>query len=65
MRQGAVVDLDADIAVEAARLGLRHKLPLANSVILATARARGALLWTQDADFKGLENVEYFPRRPS
>lgn len=63
MRQGDIIDLDADLAVEAARLGSQHKLPLADSVILAAARARGAVLWTQDADFKGLENVRYFPKR--
>jgi predicted nucleic acid-binding protein len=28
---------------------------LADSVILATARAHGATIWTQDRDFKGLE----------
>ena len=63
MQQGQVVDLDASLALEAARLGLKHKLPLADSVILACARARGAVLWTQDADFKGLDHVEFTPRR--
>jgi toxin FitB len=62
MRQGAVIPLDADIALSAAHLGVRHKLPLADSVILATARRYGATLWTQDADFEGIEGVRYFAR---
>lgn len=64
MRQGRVVDLDADLAIRAASLGLTHKLPLADSVMLATARGHGALLWTQDADFEGIEGVR-FVRKPS
>jgi predicted nucleic acid-binding protein len=64
MRQGTVVDLDADLAIAAARLGLRAKLPLADSVVLATARLRGAILWTQDADFTGMDGVEYRQPQP-
>ena len=59
LRQGRVVDLDDALAVEAARLGVQHKLPLADSVIFATAHMHGAVLWTQDAHFEGLPNVEY------
>src|SRR5688572_10335660 len=55
MRRGRIVDLDRKLAVAAAQLGLRHKLALADSVILATARAARATLWTQDADFDGVE----------
>ena len=43
----------------AAKLGLTHKLPLADSVMLATAQVFGATLWTQDADFDGLPGVRY------
>ena len=64
MQQGTVVDLGAAIAVNAARLSVKLKLPLADSVILATARQYGAELWTQDADFKGIEGVQYRKRRP-
>jgi len=63
MQRGRVVDLDTALAVEAARLGCRHKLPMADAVILATARAAGAVLWTMDGDFEGLPGVEYIPRR--
>lgn len=63
MRQSAVAELGADLALRAAVLGLRHKLPLADSIIYATAQASGALVWTQDADFKGLEGVRYRAKR--
>lgn len=62
MQQGRVVDLDADLSLEAARLRLDCKLPLADSVILATARSAKAELWTQDADFEGLPGVKYIAR---
>ena len=65
MMQGQVVDLDAGLSLRAAMLSHELKLPLADSVILATARAAGAVLWTQDADFEGLPGVEYTPLRPS
>ena len=59
MHQGQVVPLDSHLALSAAKIGSDWKLPLADSVILATARAHGALVWTQDAHFKGFENVRY------
>ena len=61
MRRGRLVDLDADLAIAAADLSSGLGLPLADSVILATAKAEGATLWTQDADFEGLPDVEFFP----
>jgi toxin FitB len=61
MQQGRVVDLDAALALRAAALGLRHKLPLADSIIYATAQAARAIVWTQDADFEGLDGVRYWP----
>ena len=64
MQQGVVVDLGAAIAVNAARLSVELKLPLADSVILATSRQYGAELWTQDADFEGIEGVQYRKRKP-
>jgi predicted nucleic acid-binding protein len=63
MMQGKVVDLTASLAIEAARLGLAYKLPLADSVIFSTANAYKAVLWTQDADFKGLPGVRYIPKQ--
>lgn len=61
MQQGRVVELDAALAIQAADLALRHKLPLAASVIYATAQRARAVIWTQDADFKGLADVRYWP----
>jgi len=63
MQQGTVVDLDGRIALSAARISIAHKLPMADSVMLATARSSGATLWTQDDDFKGLSGVQYRPAR--
>ena len=59
MRQGSVVDLDSTLALSAARIGVTNKLPLADSVILATARRFDATVWTQDEDFDGLPGVKY------
>ena len=59
MRIGTLVEVDEDLAIDAARLSVAHKLPMADSLILATARARDAFLWTQDDDFKGLSKVNY------
>lgn len=60
--QGTIIDLDAHVALTAAQLGLALKLPLADSIILATARLHDAILWTQDDDFKGMPDVEYRAR---
>jgi predicted nucleic acid-binding protein len=59
MQQARVVDLTCRLALEAARLSVEEGLPLADSVILATARAHEATLWTQDADFEGRDGVRY------
>jgi len=45
-------------------VSVNESLPLADSVIFATARAYQAVLWTQDADFKGKENVRYVAKKP-
>ncbi len=63
MRQGDVIDLSVQVALNAAKLSVQHVLPLADSVILAVARMRNAVLWTQDADFKDLDGVRYVPKR--
>ena len=59
MRLGRVVDLDRKHAIAAARIGIERKLALADSVVLATAQAWGATLWTQDVDFQGMKSVRY------
>lgn len=62
MHQGRVIPMDAEIALSAAKLSVENQLPLADSVILATAHRHEATLWTQDRDFEGLKNVRYVPR---
>lgn len=62
MKQGRVVELDADLAIYAAKLGKEHKLAMADSVIYATATKLNCLLWTQDKHFKDLNRVKYFER---
>ena len=59
MQQGQVVELDSAIAIEAARLGYMHNVPLADGIILATAYMHKAVIWTQDSDFKVLKDVKY------
>lgn len=63
MQKGTVVEVTAKLAIEAAALGAKLGLPLADSLILATARAHSAIIWTQDADFRSMPNVKYFPPR--
>jgi len=59
MHQGRLADLTAPLAMDAARLSRSARLPMADSIMLATARAHGAILWTQDADFDGMSGVRY------
>ncbi|MGQ9585179.1 MAG: type II toxin-antitoxin system VapC family toxin [Anaerolineae bacterium] len=63
MQQATVADLDAALAVSAARLSADLGLPMADSIVLATARAHEATLWTQDADFEGMEGVQFVARK--
>ena len=65
MEQGKVIDLSGTLALAAARLSAEHRLPMADSVMLATARACGATLWTQDADFEGVPGVKFVRARPA
>lgn len=62
MLEGTVVALDPATALEASSLSLRHRLPMADSIILATARLHEAVVWTQDQHFTELEGVRYLPR---
>ena len=63
MATAQVIDLNQEIAIQAADLSREHKLALADSVIYATARAFHATLWTQDAHFAGLEGVEFIEKK--
>lgn len=59
MQQATVIDLDSRLALSAARLSTEYKLPMADSLILATARMQNATIWTQDSHFEGLAGVRY------
>ncbi len=63
MQRGHLVDLTPQRAMSAAALSLQHSLPMADSIMLAAAREHEATLWTQDEDFKGLDNVKYFSKK--
>jgi len=63
MQKGTVVDLTSPLAIAASKLSLEHNLPMADSIILATAKEFDATLWTQDADFKNINGVKYFPKK--
>jgi len=62
MQKGKVVELTANIAMIAAKLSLQNNLPMADSIILATAQKYRCVIWTQDSDFQHLENVNYFSK---
>jgi predicted nucleic acid-binding protein len=59
MHQGLIVPLNADLALTAVKISNDLKLPLADSVILATARTYLGVIWTQDAHFKNIDGVRY------
>lgn len=63
MRQGQLVPLDDQLAVAAAVVGRQHGLPLADSIIYATALTVTGTVWTQDEDFRKLPGVEYRAHR--
>jgi len=63
MRQVPVVPLDHELAFEAAALSVETGLAMADSIVLATARAYDATLWTQDVHFKDIEGVRYIEKR--
>ena len=62
MLEGIVVPLDTELAIAAARLSLQLRLPMADSIIFATAQAYDATLWTQDVDFEGVAGVNYIEK---
>lgn len=62
MLRGNVVDLNDTIAVQAAKVSLEKKLPMADSIVIATADAFDAVIWTQDQHFAELPQTRYFPK---
>ena len=62
MQKGKVIDMTPQLAMSAAKLSLEFSLPMADSMILAAARAQGATIWTQDAHFKDIPGAKYFAK---
>ena len=58
---GTIIALSAELAVLAAGISYELKLPMTDSLILATAQTHNAVIWTQDADFRDLPNVKFRP----
>jgi predicted nucleic acid-binding protein len=63
MSLGKLIELDRQLAMNAAKISLDLKLALADSIIFATARANDAILWTQDEHFKGHDGVKYIEKK--
>jgi len=61
--QAQVIPHNASLALEAAHFGHQHKLALADSIVYATARVHGAVLWTQDSAFEGLPGVHFVKKK--
>ncbi len=59
LQHGQLIELTASLAIAAAQISHHEKLPMADSIILATARAQNATIWTQDSDFKEMDRVKY------
>ncbi|MFO8163777.1 MAG: type II toxin-antitoxin system VapC family toxin [Desulfatiglandales bacterium] len=63
MRKGSVVELTSSLAISASKISLENSIPMADSIIIATAKEYDATIWTQDSDFKNLNKVKYFPKK--
>ena len=63
MSHGREIDLDRNIALEAAQISHELHLAMVDSIILATARAKNTTLWTQDAHYKGIQGVKYVEKK--
>lgn len=63
MQQGTVIDLTSPIAISAASISHGEKIPMADSVMLASAKHYGATLWSQDSDFAKIAGVKYVAKK--
>ncbi len=62
MQKGRVIDVTTNLAMKASKLSLIHNLPMADSIILAAAKAHDCTIWTQEANFKNIPGVKFFPK---
>lgn len=63
MKLGKVIELDESLAINAAKISIEKKIPMADSIIYATAERYGATIYTQDEHFSKLNNVKYFKKK--
>jgi toxin FitB len=63
MSFGKIVDMDREIALTAAQLSIQQRLAMVDSILLATARAYEATLWTQDEHFKDILGVKFIEKK--
>jgi predicted nucleic acid-binding protein len=59
MSLGILAELTREISVNAAQISAELRMAMADSIILSTTHVHNAMLWTQDADFKGMQGVQY------
>jgi predicted nucleic acid-binding protein len=62
MQQAKVISVDPTLSLLAAKISVDFKLPMADSIILATAVSNNSTLWTQDSDFKDIPGVKFIKR---
>ena len=62
MQQAKVIVVNSSIAIQAAKLSYEQKIPMADSMIYITAKQNNGIVWTQDSDFKDLDDVKYFKK---
>jgi toxin FitB len=63
MKRGKVVSLNLEISLRAAKISALRKIPMVDSIILATAEKYDATVWTQDSDFRPFSNAKYFQKK--
>ena len=63
MKQGQILEITEEIALKAALISIKHKLPMADSLIYSSGQSVGAVIWTQDTDFEGLPGVKFQSKR--
>jgi predicted nucleic acid-binding protein len=64
MQTGRVIELNAGLSLAAALVNRKHKLPMADSIIYATALHYSATIYSCYKHFEGLPQIRYFPKSP-
>lgn len=62
MKMGIVISIDEDIAINAAKISVETKIPMADSIIYSVALKYNAIIYTQDDHFKKLKFVKFFKK---